>query len=88
MNFEYDTDKSLINKAKHGVDFEQAKEIWQGNNVILEAITKDEPRYMVIGLIVDKLFSCIFTVRGHKIRIISCRRSREEERRIYHEKIS
>jgi len=86
MYFEYDTNKSLMNKAKHGIDFEEAKLIWHGDNVILEAMTKDEARYMIIGLIRDKLFSCIFTLRGHKMRIISCRRSRDEEKRIYYEK--
>ncbi len=28
MIFEYDENKSLINKSKHGIDFEQAKELW------------------------------------------------------------
>ena len=87
MNFEYDEHKSLINKDKHGVDFEAAKLIWQSDNIILEALTKDEPRYMIIGFIGNKIFSCIFTIRERKIRIISCRRSRDEERRLYYEKI-
>jgi len=25
MNFEYDKNKSIINKQKHGIDFEEAK---------------------------------------------------------------
>ena len=85
--FEYDLTKSTTNKEKHGVDFEGAKTIWEGDNVILPAITKGEQRYMIIGKIKSDLYSCIFTIRGEKIRIISCRRSRKNERSIYHEKI-
>lgn len=88
MNFEYDVKKSLINRDKHGVNFEQAKVIWANDNVILEAATVGEVRFMIIGPIGEKLFSCIFTIRAGRIRIISCRRSREEERKIYYEKIS
>lgn len=88
MNFEYDSKKSLINKDKHGIDFEQAKLIWLNDNIILQALTVGEVRYMIIGNIGTKLFSCIFTMRGYKIRIISCRRSRNEESKIYYEKIS
>ncbi|GAX59222.1 hypothetical protein SCALIN_C01_0153 [Candidatus Scalindua japonica] len=87
MEFEYDSNKSVINKQKHGVDFEEAKTIWSNTHVKLPAITEGEQRYMIIGKIKTRLFSCIFTTRDKKIRIISCRRSRTKERNIYHEKI-
>jgi len=87
MEFEYNTNKSAANKKKHGVTFEEAKVLWAGDNVILPAITKGEQRYMIIGKIGPNLYSCIFTTRREEIRIISCRRTRDKERRIYHEKI-
>ncbi|KHE91332.1 hypothetical protein S225a_18290 [Candidatus Brocadiaceae bacterium S225] len=87
MEFEYDSNKSVMNKQKHGVDFEEAKTIWSNTHVILPAITEGEQRYMIIGKIKTSLFSCIFTTRDKKKRIISCRRSRKNERNIYHEKI-
>lgn len=87
MEFEYDLNKSATNKQKHGVDFEEAKAIWSEDNVILPAITKGEQRYMIIGKIKANIYSCIFTIRKKKIRIISCRKSGEKERRIYYEKI-
>ena len=87
MIFEYDLNKSLRNKQKHGVDFEEAKSMWTNDNIILPAITDGEQRYMIIGKIKSKLFSCIFTIRNKNIRLISCRRSREKEERIYYEKI-
>lgn len=87
MEFEYSIDKSDLNKQKHGISFEEAKILWLVDNVILPAITKGEKRYMIIATINGLHFSCIFTIRGNKTRIISCRRSRENERRIYDEKI-
>ncbi|MCK5491742.1 MAG: BrnT family toxin [Candidatus Omnitrophica bacterium] len=87
MNFEYNSDKSKNNKNKHDIDFEQAKVIWNEDNIIIPALTTDEQRYMIIGKIKNKFYSCIFTMRGEKIRIISCRRSRPKEERMYHEKI-
>lgn len=88
MNFEYNQDKSSINKEKHGVDFEEAKTIWFGDNVILPAMTRGEARYMIIGKINQGFYSCIFTKREHKIRIISCRKSRDKEKEVYLEKIT
>ncbi|MGR3317441.1 MAG: BrnT family toxin [Candidatus Anammoxibacter sp.] len=79
MEFEYDSNKSVINKQKHGLDFEEAKTIWSNTNVILPAITEGEQRYMIIGKIKTSLFSCVFTTRNKKTRIISCRRSRKKK---------
>lgn len=88
MKFGYDQSKSALNKEKHGVDFEEAKAIWFGDNVIIPALTRGESRYMIIGKINQNLYSCIFTIRGENIRIISCRKTRDEEREVYHEKIT
>lgn len=87
MEFEYNQHKSQINKQKHGIDFEQAKKLWEGNRVQFEARTVDEPRFLLIGQLEQKYYSCIFTKRNEVIRIISCRRSREEEEAKYHEYI-
>ena len=87
MKFEYDKNKAAINKEKHGVNFEEAKIVWLEDNVILPAVTKGESRYMIIGKIGSSIYSCIFTVRGQKTRIISCRKSRDTERKVYDEKI-
>ncbi len=86
MEFEWNPDKSRVNKEKHGIDFEEAKAIWLSNYVIIPAITKGEKRFMIIGRIGQDTYSCIFTLRKERIRIISCRRTRDKEREIYHEK--
>lgn len=43
----------------------------------------DEPRYLVIGKINRKHWSAVITYRGENIRIISVRRSRDEEIELY-----
>ncbi|MFH1258372.1 MAG: BrnT family toxin [Elusimicrobiota bacterium] len=87
MEFEYNTSKSESNEQKHGISFEEAKILWLVDNIVLPAITRGEKRYMIIGAINGLHFSCIFTIRSSKTRIISCRRSSEKERRLYDEKI-
>ena len=49
----------------------------------IPAKTIDEPRYLIIGKIGEKHWSAIITYRGEKIRIISVRRARKEEVKIY-----
>jgi uncharacterized protein len=84
MKFEYDPDKSRSNKAKHGIDFEEAQALWADPDLIeIHARTEDEPRSIVIGRIADKHWSGVITYRSDAIRIISVRRSRPEEVKLY-----
>ena len=34
MKFEYDIKKSLSNKQKHGIDFEEAKLLWNDDKMV------------------------------------------------------
>ena len=80
MRFEYDPAKSASNKAKHGVDFEEAQALWNDRQRLeAPARTDDEPRFVVIGKIDGKHWAAIWTPRGDAIRIISVRRARKEE---------
>lgn len=80
MEFEYDPQKSLSNKQKHGVTFEEAVDLWNDPFVIEVPIKGlDEERHMVIGKLNHKIWSAIITYRGNKVRLISVRRSREDE---------
>ena len=42
MKFEYDPEKSRLNKAKHGIDFEEAQALWR-DDMLLEAPARTEP---------------------------------------------
>jgi uncharacterized DUF497 family protein len=84
MEFEFDPKKSEANKTKHGIDFHEAQAMWNDPDLIeIPAKTSDEPRYLAIGKISGKHWSAVITYRGEKIRIISSRRSREEEVDLY-----
>jgi uncharacterized protein len=84
MRFEYDPDKSAENKRKHGIDFEEAQALWVDSALVeIPARTSDEPRWLLIGKIEQKHWSAVVTRRGENVRLISVRRSREEEVMIY-----
>jgi uncharacterized protein len=84
VGFEYDRDKSAANKDKHGLDFEEAQELWRDPDLLeISARTTDEPRWLVIGKLGGKHWSAVITRRGDNIRLISVRRSRDEEVEVY-----
>jgi len=84
MAFEYDANKSAENKRKHGIDFEEAQQLWTDSDLVeIPARTSDEPRWLLIGKIAEKHWSVVFTRRQDNIRLISVRRSRDEEIAIY-----
>ena len=84
MEFEFDPEKSRVNSRKHGIDFEEAQTLWGDSDLIeIPARTTDEPRFLVIGTIGGKHWSAVITYRGESRRIISVRRSSEEEIEIY-----
>ncbi len=84
MEFAFDPQKSESNKKKHGIDFYEARELWDDPDFIEIPIkTNDEPRFLIIGKIAGKHWSGVITYRTERIRIISVRRSRKEEVYIY-----
>jgi uncharacterized DUF497 family protein len=86
MGFEYDPVKSDSNCQKHGIDFEDAKLLWNDpKRVEFIARFADEPRLGLIGEWNAKLWTAIFTYRNHCIRIISVRRARANEKELYHD---
>lgn len=87
MEFEFDAQKSEINLRKHRVSLEDAKTLWAVPAVVIQARTEGEERFIIIGKVNEKLYSCIFTIRGSSVRLISARRSRENEEAIYYERV-
>jgi uncharacterized DUF497 family protein len=84
MGFEYDPEKSAENKRKHGVDFEEAQALWSDPELLeIPARVSDELRWVVIGKMNEKHWSAVITRRSDNVRIISVRRSRDEEVEFY-----
>lgn len=90
MEFEWDPIKNTENRIKHGVSFEAAVDIWDGTYVDVERIAyavDGEWRSATIGWIGAKLYVAIWTGRGGKIRLISVRRARQNEEKVFGEKV-
>ncbi len=87
MEFEWDEKKSRANKSKHGIDFNTATELWNDQDRIeIQTHFPVENRNALIGKIGDKLWTVIFTRRVDTIRIISVRRTRKKEAKLYEHK--
>ena len=84
MIFEWDDEKNRSNQAKHGIDIDTARALWQdGNWIEIQSPYPLESRGIVIGKIDKKLWTAILTQRGDALRIISVRRARKQEAEPY-----
>lgn len=84
--FEYDPNKSLANKEKHGIDFGEAQSLWlDPRGVEINARTVGESRKLLIARLDKAVWSAIFTLQEGTVRIISVRKSRENEKKIYYD---
>ena len=84
MEFEFDSVKSMSNLVKHGISFNDAKQLWRDPKLLIIRTSQvTEPRWIAIAGIKGKYWSGVFTYRDEKIRIISVRRSRVKEVALY-----
>lgn len=90
MKFEWDDEKNRINKAKHGISFELAMQVWLDDNrlLVLDSSAPDEERWHAIGLLGPfTVVVAVHTYRGTEdqetVRIISARKATPRERRRY-----
>ncbi len=84
MKFEFDPAKSAVNLAKHGIDFISAQALWSDSDRLeIPARSLDESRAQVIGRIDGVVWSAFITLRDDRIRIISVRRARDDEKAAY-----
>jgi uncharacterized DUF497 family protein len=83
--FEWDPAKRLANLRKHGIDFVDAVQVFEGAVLRVPQTTRDfgEIRIIAIGLLAGKLLSVVYTPRGSVLRIISARRANDRETRAY-----
>ena len=83
--FEWDADKNLANRRKHGLSFEEASTIFEGPVLSLEDDGHDgEVRERSYGLIGGLVVVCVIhTDRDGIIRIISARKATRNERKFF-----
>jgi uncharacterized DUF497 family protein len=84
VEFEFDPQKSQTNKAKHGIDFDEAQALWQSENYVeYDVDSPDENRSVRIAFLHGVLWFCVFTMRSEKIRLIWVQHVRPKERELY-----
>jgi uncharacterized protein len=85
--FEFDPLKSAANKAKHGIDFLEAQALWSDpDRIELQARPMNEARFLIVGQIREAVWTATVTYRHEeaiRIRIISVRRARDDEKARY-----
>lgn len=81
--FEWDDAKRRLNVEKHGIDFDEAIEVFYGPYVLRRSDRRMEERWIAIGATERRVVTVIFTRRGTKLRIISARRARKNEESTY-----
>lgn len=91
LDFEWDPKKAEANRARHGIDFDEALTVFREP---LARIFEDkkhsdvEPREIIIGHSArPRLIVACFTIRGTRIRIISAREATRLERQDYEENL-
>ena len=88
MQFEWDEAKRQANIIKHKIDFVDAVTIYDpGKFTYTYKSNGDygEERYVSIGILDDKEIAVVYTTRNDKRRIISVRRARINERKLYYD---
>lgn len=84
MDFEFDPKKSASNKAKHGLDFVVAQQLWADPDAIgFPARSDDEPRFALLAKLQGRLWVAFYTLRADRIRLISVRKARITEEKLY-----
>ncbi len=89
MRFEWDSSKEKLNREKHGVGFEEARELFTSGldylEIFDEAHSQVEERFIAIGPIRRGLVLVIWTEHVEDtVRIISARWATKREELLYH----
>lgn len=83
MQYEWDPNKNEQNIKKHGFCFQDAWMVLEGKNIECRSYRNSEERWKAIGVLKDKYVAVVYAKRENKVRIISIRRARLNERREY-----
>ena len=89
MNYEWDDAKNRSNMAKHGLNFEDAAQVFDGPCVTFEddRYPYGEERFLTLGLLAQRLVVIAHSPRDEATRIISMRKGNRREQKIYQERL-
>ncbi len=88
MKFEWDENKNESNIEKHGLDFGDAAEVFDGPMLVALDTRQDygEDRWIGLGLIEHRVIVAVYTYRdAETVRIISMRKALQHEKYRYEE---
>ena len=82
MQIEFDAAKDAGNRTKHGVSLAFAEQVLTDPRLaVIRDVRKDygEARYIAYGKCEERLWVCVYTLRGSCFRIISLRKANQTE---------
>jgi uncharacterized DUF497 family protein len=86
MQIEFDPEKDAGNLEKHGVSLAFAGEVLADTDrldILDVRFDYAEERFVTYGLAENRVWVCVFTLRGEVYRIISVRKANERETQRY-----
>lgn len=87
IEFEWDSGNFGKNFDKHGVENDESESVFLDKQTVLTEDLKhwgEEDRYQLFGRSnQNRLLTIIFTLRKHRVRIISARQMNAKERKFY-----
>ena len=91
MQYSYDKTKKVLNLKKHGFDFDDAKQVIEGDKTVTfedNRFNYGEQRFITIGLWQNALVLIVTSETEKEMRIISMRKAEKHEQTKYHENIN
>ncbi|PPK83916.1 hypothetical protein CLV84_4288 [Neolewinella xylanilytica] len=83
MKYEWDEDKRARNIFVHGVDFTKIETFDWATCLTVPDQRFEEARYFSLGLVEQRLYAVVYTIRGTTMRLISLRKANKREVRNY-----
>lgn len=91
MRYEWDEAKNRSNRAKHGLDFADAEQVFAGRCVTFvdDRCDYGERRLVSLGMLAGRVVVMAHSPRGHDAtRIISMRKGNRREQKIYQKRLN
>ena len=85
-SFEWDEAKAASNLLKHGIDFVDAIEAFDGPLLVTPSPRSGEARRLALGSCRGLVIAIIYVQRGDRIRLISARRARLYKKEAWHDR--
>ena len=84
MPYEWDEAKRRETLERRGIDFAEIYGFDWGTSIRWPSPRNDEERQASLGMIGDRLYHVVWTMRGENTRIISLRKANRREERVYY----